>query len=164
MDSAYEIALVAAALLCGLVSGFLFAFVVVAMPGIGRFGDRVFLQAFREMDLIIQRRHPAFMVMWLGSVVAALAAAGLSSGADADGTWLTFIAAAVWIIGVQLPTFRINIPMNDRVQALDLESLSEAELSAERGAFEPRWNRWNRNRTIAGIASTILLLFALASA
>lgn len=161
MDSAYEIALVAAALLSGLVSGFLFAFVIVVMPGIRGFDDRTFLKAFREMDLIIQRRHPAFMLMWLGSVVAVLVAAGLSFGSDAEGAWLALVAAGLWIVGVQIPTMSINIPMNNRVQSLDLDALGEAELSTERSAFEPNWNRWNRNRTVAGIVTVVLLLVAL---
>ena len=52
---AFQVALFLATLLCALVAGFLFAFAVIVMPGIGRLPDREFVRAFQEMDGIIQR-------------------------------------------------------------------------------------------------------------
>ena len=65
----FQIALILATFLCSLVAGFLFAFALVAMPGIGHLNDREFLRAFQVMDRIIQNNQPVFMLVWTGSVV-----------------------------------------------------------------------------------------------
>lgn len=61
-------------------------------------------------------------------------------------------AALVYLLGVQAPTFLVNIPLNNRVQRLDVT----------REEFEPRWNRWNVARTAcASLASVLLVLLLL---
>ena len=65
----FQIALILATFLCSLVAGFLFAFAVVVMPGIGSLNDRDFLRAFQVMDHVIQNNQPIFMLVWVGSVV-----------------------------------------------------------------------------------------------
>ena len=52
-----QIALILAAFLCSLVAGFLFAFAIVIMPGIGSLNDREFLRAFQVMDRVIQNNQ-----------------------------------------------------------------------------------------------------------
>src|SRR5690606_30918113 len=113
----FDLVLLAAALLCGLVAGFLFAFAIVVMPGIGRLDDAGFVRAFQAIDGVIQRGQPLFGLVWLGSVAAVLGAAVLAwwAGAEVDRI-LVFAAALAWMLGVQLPTFRINIPLNNRLQ------------------------------------------------
>ena len=147
-----ELVLIAAALLCALVAGFLFAFAVVVMPGIAKLDDAAFLRAFQAIDGVIQRGQPLFGVVWLGSVVAVLAAAGLGASALAGVDLAMVIAAlALWVLGVQVPTFTVNIPLNNRVQRLDIA----------RAEFEPRWNRWNAFRTACATLATVLFLLVL---
>lgn len=148
----FDAVLIIATLLCGLVSGFLLAFAIVVMPGIARLDDAAFLKAFQAIDGVIQKGQPLFGLMWLGSVVAVLAAAvvGWWSLAGVDRA-LVIAAALVWALGVQLPTFRINIPLNNRVQRSQIA----------RAEFEPRWNRWNAIRTALAVLATVLLLLAL---
>ena len=148
-------------LLCSLVAGFLFAFAVVVMPGIRRLPDRSFLETFRAIDGVIQARAPLFMLMWVGSVVALLAALALGF-AVLDGADLALLAAAaaLYLVGVQLPTGLINIPLNNRIQACDLETMTPEQLRAARHAFESRWNGWNIVRTAAA-SLTATLLFGL---
>ena len=155
----FETLLVVAALLCGLVAGLLFGFVVVAMPGIGTLRDGEFIRAFQVMDRIIQDNHPLFMVAWVGSVVTVIATAVFAFG-SLDGTdlVLVIVAAVVYLGGVQVPTAAINIPLNNRLQRVDTATAGERELATERGAFEARWNRWNAIRTALAVASTALLI------
>lgn len=157
-----QIVVIVAALLCGLVTGLLFGFAVVAMPGIGTLPDRDFLRGFRVMDRVIQDRQPMFMVAWLGSVVAA-ALTALVGIVDLDGSEqvLAVAAAAIYLLGVQLPTAAINIPLNNDVQALDLDAMDGPALAESRRAFEARWNRWNAIRTALGALATLLLLVLL---
>ncbi len=159
---ALQIVVIITALLCGLVTGLLFGFVVVAMPGIGTLDDREFLRGFKVMDRVIQDRQPLFMLAWIGSVMSVLATAILGL-IDLDGAEqvLAVTAAAVYVLGVQVPTAAINIPLNNAVQSLDLDGMDRGALARAREDFELRWNRWNAIRTALGAAATMLLLVLL---
>lgn len=113
------------------------------------------------MDRIIQRRNPLFMLVWVGSVPALLAAVVPGLGSDGSGVGLVIAATVVWIAGLQVPTISINIPMNNRVQELRVGSLSDAEAGEARIAFESRWTRWNISRTFFATVATALLLVAI---
>lgn len=161
MSMAAQVVLVLAAFLCSLVAGFLFAFAVVIMPGIRNLGDREFLRAFQAMDGVIQRGQPLFGLVWLGSVLTLVAGLALGAG-QASGLEKLFLAIAggVYLLGVQLPTFLVNIPLNNEVQALNLEEADAASCHSARERFEPRWNRWNAIRTaLAVLASGMLVVF-----
>ena len=58
--------MILATFLCSIVAGFLFAFWVVAMPGIRSLNDREFIRAFQVMDRVIQNNQP--ILCWSGSV------------------------------------------------------------------------------------------------
>ena len=75
-----------AAALCALVAGLLFTFAVVAMPGLAKLSDREFIRAFQVMDGVIQDRQPLFVVVWVGSVVALVAARLTRSRGKNDST------------------------------------------------------------------------------
>ena len=161
----FQIALILATFLCSLVAGFLFAFAVVAMPGIGGLDDREFIRAFQVMDRVIQNNQPIFLLVWVGSVVALVIAAVLGIGRlDGAGRLLIIFAALVYLLGVQLPTVTINIPLNNKLQTLDVDAMNETTQKAARQDFEPRWNLWNSIRAaFASLASAlfIVLLFRL---
>lgn len=157
----FSIALIAAALLCSLVAGFLFAFAVVVMPGLKDLGDREFLRAFQVIDRVIQRGQPLFMAVWVGSILAVVTV-GLGSAQFGPAARLRIIAAAVaYLVGVQLPTMLINVPLNNRLQSLDVDAMNVDARRAFRAEFEPRWNRWNRIRTVVAILVSALLMIEL---
>jgi uncharacterized membrane protein len=161
----FEIILLAAALLCALTAGIVFAFAVVVMPGIRTLPDRDFLRAFAVMDRVIQRNEPRFLVVWVGAVVTLVAAVVLGLGALGGVARMLLIGAtAVYLLGVQAPTLAVNVPLNNRLQALDLDDLDDAALRAARDAFEGRWNRWNAARTVFACISVIALLVVIATA
>lgn len=159
---AFHIALVLATLLCTLVAGFVFAFAAVVMPGIRKLDDGEFLRAFQVIDGVIQRGQPAFMVVWVGSALALIASAALGFGQTVGVDRFLLIAAVlVYLLGVQLPTAVINIPLNNRVQALTIASMDETARNAARLEFESRWNRSNVTRTILASLVSVLLLVLL---
>lgn len=143
-------------------AGFLFAFAVVAMPGLRHLGDGEFLRAFQVMDRVIQDNQPLFMLVWVGSVVALLAAAVLGlMQLQGSGRLLLVAATLVYLLGVQLPTVAINIPMNNAVQTLDVAAMDGPARAAARERFEARWNRWNQVRAVLAIVAAALLLVTL---
>ena len=163
MESEFFVfALVLAILLCTLVSGLLFGFAVVVMPGVAKLSDRDFLLAFKHMDGIIQNNQPLFILVWVGSILSVLLSAILGtmdlSGQEAVLLW---IGCGWYLLGVQLPTIVFNIPLNNTIQALEIDKLNESELTNSRVNFEAKWNRWNDIRTINGIIAVSTFLYLL---
>lgn len=156
----FQIALILATFLSSLVAGFLFAFAIVVMPGISRLGDREFIRAFQVMDGVIQNHQPLFVLVWVGSVVALVTAAVFGFGPlDGVGRLLILFAALAYILGVHWPTITINIPLNNKLQTLEVDGMNETMQKRARKDFEPRWKRWNSIRTaMASLASALLLI------
>ncbi|MDB4656841.1 DUF1772 domain-containing protein [Candidatus Poseidoniaceae archaeon] len=148
-------------MLCSLVAGLLFGFAIVVMPGIAKLTDKEYLLAFKHMDGIIQNNQPLFILVWAGSILSIIITLILGM-MILSGTqiYLLVFASILYLFGVQLPTFRFNIPLNNSLQNLDIESLEESEVTSFRVDFEIPWNRWNKIRTVNAIlaVSTLLLL------
>ncbi len=149
-------------ILCSLVAGLLFAFAVVVMPGIAKLDDKEYLLAFKQMDGIIQDNHPLFILVWAGSILSVIITL-IMGIMELSGTeiYLLGSASALYLFGVQLPTFRFNIPLNNSLQKMDIETLEDSEAALSRSGFEVPWNRWNRIRTINSIIAVSMLLLLL---
>ena len=149
-------------MLCSLVAGLLFAFAVVVMPGIAKLDDKEYLLAFKHMDGIIQDNHPLFILVWAGSILSVIITLIIGIMNLSGGEiYLLGFASALYLFGVQLPTFRFNIPLNNSLQKMDIAALEESEAALSRAGFEIPWNRWNRIRTINSIISVSMLLLLL---
>ena len=157
-----ELVLILATLLCALTAGFVFAFASVVMPGIGKLGDREFIRSFQVIDGIIQAGQPVFGLVWMGSVVALLLSAVMGV-LQLDGIERAFVvvSALVYVLGVQVPTFRINVPLNNTLQGLDIDAMDEDALASARRAFENRWVKWNSIRTVIASLVSVALMFVL---
>jgi uncharacterized membrane protein len=159
----FQTVLMVATFLCSLVAGLLFAFAVVVMPGISSLDDGAFIRAFQAVDRVIQKNQPLFVFVWVGSVLALVTAAVLGiwqlSGAD---RLLVIAAALVYVLGVQVPTVTVNIPLNNELQKLDPDTMNETMHRRARDNFEPRWKRWNATRSLwASLASILLMVLLL---
>ena len=157
-----ELVLILATLLCALTAGLVFAFASVVMPGIGKLGDREFIRSFQVIDGVIQAGQPVFGLVWMGSVVALLLSA-VMGGLQLDGMERAFVifSALVYVLGVQVPTFRINVPLNNSLQRLDVDAMDKDALASARRAFENRWVRWNSIRTVVASLVSVALMFVL---
>jgi len=158
----FEMILVAATLSCCLVAGLLVSFAIVVMPGLWRLDDDQFVRAFRAIDLVIQNRQPLFVVVWAGSLLSLVTAAAVGlDRLDDPWRWLLAATALVYLLGVHLPTLVVNVPLNNRLQALRTEDLDAAGFRAARAGFEDRWNRWNARRTVVAVAVSVQLIVTL---
>lgn len=156
--------LILATLLCSLVAGFLFAFSVVVMPGIKKLNDREYLRAFQVMDGIIQNNQPLFIFVWVGSVLALIVTVALGMDRlDGVERMLIVLATVIYLLGVQLPTITVNVPLNNRLQTLDVDAVDEASRKRARAEFESRWNRWNKIRTVLSSLVSLLLIILVFS-
>jgi uncharacterized membrane protein len=160
----FQLTLIVATFLCSLVAGLLFAFASVVMPGLRNLGDGEYLRAFQVVDRVIQNNQPLFMLVWVGSVVAVLASVALGVGRlDGAGRALLIAAAVIYLVGVQLPTVTINIPLNNRIQTLDIDSMDDTASEAARQGFESRWVYWNWIRTVLASSTSVLFIILLLS-
>ncbi|MEZ5498831.1 MAG: DUF1772 domain-containing protein [Steroidobacteraceae bacterium] len=158
----FDFILILATLLCTLTAGFVFAFASVVMPGIRNLSDRGFIRAFQVIDGVIQRGQPIFGLVWMGSAVALLVAAVLGFWRlDGIERALLVIATLIYLFGVQAPTFAINVPLNNKLQALDVDAIDDAVVRAARTDFEGRWVLWNSVRTVLATSACALLLTAM---
>jgi uncharacterized membrane protein len=155
---------ITATFLCSLKAGFPFAFAVVVMPGIRNLGDREFLHSFKVIDRAIQGSQPLFMIIRLGSTFALVVAAALASMHQSVSNRTIIVSAALAdVLLVQLPTVAINVPLNQKVQAPDFDTLDGDAASQARKVFDSQWNRCNMIRTLVScvIPAALLLLLRL---
>jgi uncharacterized membrane protein len=162
IESIFQTTLILATFFTSLVAGLLFIFAIVVMPGIKTLPDREFIRAFQVMDGIIQNNHPLFIIVWVGSVLTLIVSAVFGMW-QLDGVARTtlLLVTFVYIVGVQLPTITINIPLNNRLQAFDASSADNIMQKQVRDNFEPRWNFWNSFRTILASLVSVTLIILL---
>ena len=157
--------LILSTLLCALVTGFIFTYAVVVMPGFAKLDDRDFIRAFQVTDGVIQNNQPLFMLAWVGSIVSVVATMILGF-IELHGIerWTVFAIGFVYLLGVQGITIRIHLPLNNRLQRLEIDEMDPESLSKERNKFETRWNYFNNIRTLIAFAvSFSLMLFIYAN-
>ena len=157
-----HVTLMLSILFCSLVAGLLFGFAIVVMPGIAKLTDKEYLLAFKHMDGIIQNDQPLFILVWAGSILSVIVTFVLGvMNLNGMQMYLLSTASVLYLLGVQLPTFRFNIPLNNSLQSLDIEKLNETESTLFRSNFEASWNRWNRFRTVNAIVTVSIFLLVL---
>lgn len=158
----FQTALILSAFLCSLVAGFLFAYAIVVMPGIKNLNDREFIRTFQVTDRIIQNNHPVFMLVWVGSAIAIIVSVlygiGRLQGVD---LFLLALAALAYVLGVQVSTIAIHLPLNNKLQTLDVDAMNETDIKVARNDFEPRWNTSNLIRTAIASCVSVLLMILL---
>lgn len=149
-------------LLCSLVAGIVLCFAIIVMPGIKTLGALDFLKSFKAMDGIIQNKQPLFLLVWIGSalVLPSSTLLGIWRLQGLDLGLLTF-SCLTYLSGVHLPTITINVPLNNRLQTLDLDTATDSELQEIAELFESRWLRWNTIRTVVATLTTLMLLVLL---
>ena len=146
---------------CSLVTGFIFTYAIIVMPGLSKLSDKEFLKAFQVTDAVIQNKQPIFILIWVGSIVSVLSLILISIAyVGLSETWLIVLVAMIYLLGVQGITILIHLPLNNQIQKLNLEKLKDENLRDERLNFENKWNFFNNIRTtIAFFVSLTLLIF-----
>ena len=157
-----DISLIFSILSCSLVSGFIFTYAIIVMPGLSNLNDKDFLRAFQVTDAVIQNKQPLFMFTWIGSIVAMLTTLLVSLvSVGLPETWLILLIGVAYLLGVQGITVAIHIPLNNHIQKIEIDALNNDMLANERLKFETRWNFFNYIRTSIAISVSVLLLIIL---
>ena len=157
-----DISLILSILSCSLLTGFIFTYAIVVMPGLSKLNDKEFLRAFQVTDAVIQNNQPLFILTWIGSIVSLLSAILISIvSVGLSEAWLIVLIGAVYLVGVQGTTISIHLPLNNHIQKLKIDELNEQTLSEERLKFETKWNYFNNIRTGIAFFVSVLLLILL---
>jgi len=157
-----DIALVFAVLTCSLVTGFIFTYAVVVMPGFSKLEDKEFLRAFQVTDGVIQNNQPLFMLTWVGSIISVLSVMAISIlSLGVSDAWIIFVVGLIYLLGVQGITISIHLPLNNHIQKIDINDMNNQSLNEERTNFEMRWNYFNNIRTFIAFSASLSFLLIL---
>ena len=157
-----DISLIFSILSCSLLTGFIFTYAIVVMPGLSKLKDKEFIRAFQVTDAVIQNNQPLFILTWIGSIVSLLSAILISIlSVGLSEAWLIVLIGAVYLLGVQGITISIHLPLNNHIKKLKIDELNDQTLSEERLKFETKWNYFNNIRTGIAFSVSLLLLILL---
>ena len=157
-----DISLVFAVLTCSLVTGFIFTYAVVVMPGFSKLDDKEFLREFQVTDGVIQNNQPLFMLTWVGSIISVLSVIVISLlSLGLSEAWKLIVVGLIYLLGVQGVTISIHLPLNNRIQAIDTNNMNNQSLNEERTKFEMRWNYFNKIRTFIAFFTSLSFLLIL---
>ena len=155
-----NISLFFSTLLCSLVTEFILTYAIVVMPGLSKLDDKEFIKAFQVTDGIIQNNQPIFILIWVGSIISVVSTIIMSIFTlGLLEAWKIIFVSLVYLIGVQAITIIIHLPLNKRIQNIDINSTNLQSLNEERKNFETKWNYFNNIRTVIAFLVTLFFLF-----
>ncbi|WP_305967728.1 MULTISPECIES: DUF1772 domain-containing protein [unclassified Mameliella] len=101
-----------------------------------------------------------FMILFMGMAPVSLLLSGFAVlSLDTPADRLILLAGLVYLVGCFGVTVIRNVPMNERLAAMDPTGATAQEYWT--GTYLTRWTFWNTVRTIACALSSVLLMTAL---
>ncbi|MEP7289730.1 MAG: anthrone oxygenase family protein [Chloroflexota bacterium] len=157
-----NIVLILGGTLTGLLAGVFYAFNVAVVPALRSIKGTQHIAAMQAINIKI--KNPVFFLSFFGPTILLPLAAYLHR----DGPqFATLVAAAILhIIGANAVTVVGNIPLNDKLEKIDVSRLSEAQADEIRQEFQgigSSWMRYHNVRTLAETAATILVFIVCLS-
>jgi uncharacterized membrane protein len=156
---AYPLILLAA-LGCGLMAGFFFAFSAVVMESLAQQPQTAGMATMQTINVVVF--NPWFGTAFIGTAVACVLVMifALSRWHD-PGMVYAFVGALLYLVGTLLVTALFNVPRNDTLAAVAPTARGAADLWS---SYLTSWTIWNHARTAAALAAAALLTVALAAA
>jgi uncharacterized membrane protein len=139
----------------GAIAGLFYAYSVSVLPGLNAVDAGSAIRAMNSINVKIQ--NPLFFVTFLGTpVAAALTGVLLLVLGHRPAAVLFLLSAAVYLLGVFVPTMAVNVPMNDALAAAVLPA-DPAEAARLWSDYSSRWTGWNHLRAGASLVSLLLV-------
>ncbi len=141
----------------GLIAGLFYAWSISVTPGLAKVGDANYLQAFQSMNRAIL--NPVFFMFFMGLIVLLPLVSYLYFTSPVSSQfWLIISAAVIYLAGVMAVTIFGNVPMNNTLEILQIETISSEQMASFRMGFENKWNNLNMIRTVCSSLSFVLLI------
>src|SRR5262249_43309809 len=112
------------------------------------------MQSINEVIL-----NPLFMLLFAGSALSCLALAITAKLSDQPLPWLRIAAAVLFIVGSFVLTAAVNVPLNDKLAAVDPASPHGLEVWRD---YLSQWTAWNHVRAATSTLAAVGLLVSLA--
>ena len=158
MDTSLKtILLFGAIILTGLSAGLFFAWEVSVIPGTKKIGDSSYIETMQSINRAIL--NPVFMLIFIGPIVLQGLSAYQSRGTQAF--WLVLASVIIYALGTFGVTGLGNVPLNDMLDAVNMNNLNNGELATTRSDYEGPWNKLNKIRTFFAVLSFLLLQVAV---
>jgi uncharacterized membrane protein len=147
-----------AALGAGLIAGFFLAFSACVMAALGRIPPASGISAMQSVNVVVL--NPVFLGTFFGTAALSLmlAVASLMNWAE-PGAFYLLAGSLLYLIGSILVTMICNVPLNNRLAAVNPES---AEGRTVWSHYLRVWTRWNHVRTVASLAAAADFILATA--
>lgn len=142
--------------LSGMMAGLFGAFSTFMMKALASLSEANGIQAMQAINRCIVT--PVFLLVFLGTGALCVVAA-LLAWTGPVGSSLAAAAAVVYVVGCLASTIIFNVPLNDRLDAVDADSQEGRDLWA---LYVSRWTHWNHVRAAATLIATTLLALAIA--
>lgn len=156
-----NVVLVVGGTLSGLLAGVFYAFNVAVVPALRHIKGTQHIAAMQSINRKI--KNPVFFLSFLGPGVLLPLAAYLHRGTNQFP--LLVVASVLHIVGAIGVTGAGNIPLNEQLDRVDTDQISEAEADQIRAKFQGRgspWMRFHAVRTLATtLATTLILIVSL---
>jgi uncharacterized membrane protein len=139
-------------IIMGLIAGIFYCWSISVTKGLAWLPDKEYILAFQRLNKAIL--NPFFFICFMGPVVLLPLC-----------LWRHFhpallLATALYFIGVMAVTMVGNVPLNDMLEAFDVQQEDITAVSNMRRQFEQPWNLLNHFRTICSIAAFICTLIS----
>ena len=157
-----NIVLFLAVVTTALSAGLFYAWTISVVPGLKNITTRSYLEAFQSMNRAII--NPWFFIIFFGSLILMILSAYFQFRVQLNHTfWLIVGGTIFYLIGVIGITMFGNVPLNETLDAANINALNTDELESLRVSIESKWNRLNVIRTLFAVLSFIILLLGLLS-
>jgi len=142
---------------CGLIAGFFLTFSDFLMRSLKLSKSSVGIEVMQIINVEVWK---SIIIVLLWGFVAITAGLGIYAYFNLSSPALPYIltGSGSYIIGVLGVSYLFNIPMNDRLAALDFNTPAAATYWRE--IYLPRWTFWNYLRAVAAGGTAICFLIA----
>ncbi|MEY8849232.1 DUF1772 domain-containing protein [Psychroserpens sp. XS_ASV72] len=145
-------------LLNALSAGFFFAWSASVVLGTKKVGDVTYLEAMQSINREIL--NPVFFIVFFGSLIALVANTCFQFN-NRSVFWLILIATVIYFFGTFGVTAFGNVPLNNELDALNINQLNASKLKRFRTYYETNWNQYHNIRTLSNLVSFTLLLISI---
>ena len=147
-------------LLVGLSAGFFYAWSVSVIPGTRKVVDSTYLETMQKINRAIL--NPGFFIIFFISLLA-LVVATIVHFESKLTFQLLLTSTIIYGLGTIGVTMMGNVPLNNQLDVLNLEKMSNLQLHDFRMHYELKWNRLHTIRTISVVLSFALSIAAIIS-
>lgn len=142
----------------GIIAGVFFAFSTFVMKALTRLPYCNGITTMQSINIVVL--NPWILVIFFGTTLFSVIALGIAMIRWNDPYSIYLIVGSIfYIVGCFLVTLALNIPKNNAIANVTMESIDDAgQLWAK---YASNWTQWNHVRTTAAAISSVCFILAL---